>query len=191
DDQLWIGSSMGGSSSFAGEFDEVAVYRQALTAEQVRQHATINPSAAPFVVGRVPNDAPADHVRVEIVEGLPASRTWKLRLREPEPLFSTDYFAMKNVPHRYDAAGFIDDRPATSLLHLTSRVELPAGEYEFALRSIDGAQLYVDGKKVLETPFMNLRSDAHQAYYDGLDRGPDLLSLAEGHTEVSGTVSLE
>jgi hypothetical protein len=190
-DELWIGSSMKGGATFGGEIDEVAIYRTALSPEQIRRHVKIDLSAASFVIGGEVEDVPTDHVRVEILEGLPRSRTWEMRFREPEPLFSTHYFAMKNVPHRYTDNGLIDDRPATSLLHLTSQIELPAGEYEFALRSIDAAKLFVDGKEVVSTPFMNLNGDAHQPYYDGLDRGPEILSLAEGHTEEWGKVTLE
>lgn len=190
-DELWIGSALQGGSTFAGQIDEVAIYRTALSEKQIRRHVRIDLEAAPFVVGEVADDAPSDHVKVEIVEGLSAARTWKQRFREPAPLFVTDYFAMKELPRRYDAEGLIADWPTTSLLHLTSRVELPAGEYEFVLRSLDGARLYVDGQQVAETPFMNLRSDAHQKYYGGLDRGPDLLSLAEGHHETRGTLTLD
>jgi hypothetical protein len=190
-DELWIGSSMQGGATFGGEIDEVAIYRTALTPEQIRRHIKIDLSAAAFAIGAPVEDPPTDHVRVEILEGLPRSRTWEMRFRKPEPLFTTRYFAMKNLPHRYTSDGLIDDRPATSLLHLTSQIELPAGEYEFALRSLDGAKLFVDGREVASTPFMSLNGDAHQAYYDGLDRGPEILSLAEGHAEEWAKVTLE
>lgn len=43
DDELWIGSAMGGGSGFSGMIDEVALYRKALTAEQIANHVRINP----------------------------------------------------------------------------------------------------------------------------------------------------
>ena len=191
DDQLWIGSALRGRATFDGQIDEIAIYRSALTPEQIKRHVTIDRAAAPYALGRLVEDAPADHVRVEIIERLPTGRNWKMRLNEPVPLFETDYFAVKNLPRKYTADGFIDDRRVPAMLHLVSQVELPAGEYEFLLHSLDGSRLYIDGELVLETPFMSLNSDAHQAYYEGLDRGPDVLSLAEGHTAKQATVTLE
>ncbi len=192
DDELWIGSAMGGNSTFTGEIDEVAIYRQALTPEQIRRHTHINRSATEYVFGRIDaSRAPGDHVDVEIVEGLSGQGSWKFRTKEASPLVQTDFFAMKHMPRKYNAKGLIVDRSLPALIHMQGRVELPAGEYEIALRSLDAARLYIDGELVAETPLNSTNGDAHQPYYEHLDRGPDLLSLAEGHTEQQCTVTLE
>ncbi len=140
---------------------------------------------------RLGEDVPGDVVRVEMMEGVPVPRTWDFDMRQPDLLFETDFFAIKNLPCRYDGQGLIADREVPTLLRMTSRIELPAGEYEFILRALDAARLYVDGQLVGATSFMSLQADAHQAYYEGLDRGPDRLSLAEGHQEQRFTVELE
>ncbi|MCA9109008.1 MAG: DUF1553 domain-containing protein [Planctomycetaceae bacterium] len=142
-------------------------------------------------IERLGEDVPSDVVRVEIMEGVNVPRKWEFDVHQPELLFETDYFAIKNLPQHYDSSGLIDELDVPALLRLTSRVELPAGEYEFILRSLDAARLYVDGKLVGQTKFMNLNGSAHQAYYEGLDRGPEMLSLAEGHQEQRVTVELE
>ncbi len=142
-------------------------------------------------IQRLGDDVPADVVRVEIMDAVNVPRKWEFDMRQPDLLFETDYFAIKNLPRHYDGAGLIADRNIPALLRLTSRVELPAGEYEFILRSLDAAQLYVDGQLVGQTSFMNLNGSAHQAYYEGLDRGPNMLSLAEGHQEERFSVELE
>jgi hypothetical protein len=192
DDELWIGSAMAGRSTFVGDIDEVAIYRYALSPEQIGRHVRLDLPEATELIGRIdPRRVPDDRVRVEIMEGVPVARKWEFRPRPLAHLFDTEYFAMKDLPRRYNARGLIDDRAIPVLLHLSSRIELPAGEYEFLLRSLDAARLYVDGQLVAHTEFMNLKSDAHQAYYGGLDRGPDILSLAEGHQEVRGRVTLE
>ena len=134
---------------------------------------------------------PHDRVRVEIVEGVPDADTWDFDMHGPRRVIDTDFFAMKNLPRRYNPQGLIDDRELPLLLHLSSRVELPAGAYEFIVRSLDATRLYVDGNLVAETDFMSLRADAHQKYYDGLERGPNILSGAEGHQEQHIPVKLE
>src|SRR5690606_16184314 len=63
---------------------------------------------------------PDDRVHVEIIEEIPKARTWDFLMREPEPLFDTDSFAMKNLPHRYNAQGLLSDRKVPMLLHLSS-----------------------------------------------------------------------
>ena len=142
-------------------------------------------------ISRTDDDVPADSVRVEIMEAVPVPRKWEFDMRQTELLFETDFFAIKNLPRHYNAQGLIADREVPALLKLTSQIELPAGEYEFILRSLDAARLHVDGKIVGQTKFMNLNGSAHQAYYEGLDRGPEMLSVAEGHQDVRVSVELE
>lgn len=184
DDQVWIGSAMGGSSTFTGEIDEVALHRRALTGPEIQQRVRINLAASGEAVGRVdPGVIPADRVRVEIMEGVPVSRSWNFRVRDPQLLYETDVFALKELPRKYDAKALIVDRKAPLLVHLAARIELPAGEYEFLVRSLDSARLYIDGELQVETPWMSLKGDAHGPYYEIVDPGPDLLSLAGGHSE--------
>lgn len=184
-DELWIGSAMGGGSTFGGSLDEVAIYRTALPAERIQAHARINWTESRFALGKVdPAVVPADRVRVEIVEGLPVARKWTFRIpREPELLYETDLFALKTVPPKYNEQGLIADRPVPSLLHLCSQVELAAGEYEFLLRSLDASRLYINGELVAETGFKQLSGDAHHPYYVLPKFGPELLSIPADHQE--------
>lgn len=191
DDQLWIGSSMQGSATFGGEIDEVAIYRAALTKEQIRRHVTINLQASKYAIGKVEvEDVPEDRVRVEIVEGVPLERTWNFRMPEPQHLFDTDQFALTDIPKKYDGRGLIADRKVPWLLHLSTRVDVPEGEYEFVIRSLDATRLYVDGELVAETPFMDLRSDGHQDLHP-ITAVPDgVLSIPVAHFEGSARVEL-
>ncbi len=190
-DQLWIGSAMGGNSTFTGEIDEVALHRRALTADEIQQRVRINLEASGEAVGRV--DAavvPDDRVRVEIMEGVPVARSWNFRVREPQLLYETDVFALKELPRKYDTKALIVDRKLPLLVHMVARVQLSAGEYEFLVRSLDSARLYIDGELLVETPWMDLKGDAHGPYYEIADPGPDLLSLAGGHSERRGRITL-
>lgn len=183
-DELWIGSAMGGKSTLGANLDEVALYRTALSPEQIQRHARINLAESALALGKVdPATVAADRVRVEIMERVPVARSWKFRLKPMELLYETDLFALKELPNKYDAKGLIAARPVGSLIHLSSKVNLGGGEYEFCLRSLDASRLYIDGELVAETEFMSLRSDAHQAYYDLPHPGSEMLSIAGGHQE--------
>jgi hypothetical protein len=191
DDELWIGSSMKGRNTLGGLLDEVAIYRTALSPERIKKRVNVNLQELPFAIGKVPEEVPSDRVRIEITEGLGVHRKWPSRLKEPELLYETDLFALKQLPHKYDAKGLIIDRQIPSLVHLMSRITVEGGEYELVLRSLDASRLYIDGELVAETTFKNLNSSAHQPYYDLPDHGPDLLSIAAGHQEQRITVELE
>ncbi|MEZ6066337.1 MAG: DUF1553 domain-containing protein [Planctomycetaceae bacterium] len=191
DDELWIGSSMGGSSTFNGYLDSVALHRRALSAEEIADKVKIDVQLTGSAIGIVDSDSvPADRVRVELMEGVPVARSWNFRVKDPEVVYETDLFALKEIPRKYNAKGLIVDRKVPQLLHLCSQIELPAGEYEFILRSLDSARLYIDGDKLTETRFQGLSGSAHNAYYHLPDPGEEVLSLAAAHDERRVTVNL-
>jgi hypothetical protein len=134
--------------------------------------------------------APGDSVRVEIVEGVQAERTWEFCSHAPDRVYDTDVFGLTRLPRKYDAKGLIADRPVPWLVHLTSRIELPEGDYRFVMRSLDAARLYVDGELLAETPFMEQRSDGHQAL-DKIAEVPDgALSIPAAHYVGEGSITL-
>ena len=191
-DELWIGSAMGGGATLGGNLDEVAIYRTALSPERMKARANIRLEESKFAIGKVdPALVPDDRVRVEIVERVPKARTWSFRMQEPKLLMESDVFALKTIPRAYNEQGLIVDRPVPMLLHLVSNIEFEAAEYEFILRSLDASRLYIDGKLVAETGFKNLNGSAHGPYYELPDLGPDLLSIAAAHQEQRIKVTLE
>lgn len=189
-DELWIGSAMAGGATFGGGLDEVALYRTALTAEQIKQHAHVDIQLELFALEEVRQDAPEDLVRVEILEQVSADRKWAFRTGELELLYSTDRFALQQIPHKYNNKGLIIDRPIPSLLHMTSQFEFEGGDYEFVLRALDATRLYIDGKLVAETDFLNPRTDAHQEYYRLPETAADFLSPAAGQLEDRNSIKL-
>lgn len=183
DDELWIGSAMGGGATLGAALDEVALYRRSLTEAEIKEHAKLDLNLKLFFAQEQVDDAPPDKVQVDILETLTVTRSWDFQYRDMEPLYETDLFAMKEIPRKYDDKGLIIDRPIPSLIRMTSTVDFAAGEYEFLLRSLDASRLYIDGQLICETGFMHLDTSAHQAYYDRPDYGDELLSLAAGHAE--------
>ncbi|MGE4003589.1 MAG: DUF1549 domain-containing protein, partial [Planctomycetaceae bacterium] len=134
---------------------------------------------------------PGDHVRVEIAEGVPAERTWDFCPPSPDRVYETDVFGLTRLPRKYDEKGLIADREVPWLVHLNSRIELPEGEYRFVVRSLDAARLYIDGKLLAETPFMERRSDGHQNLEKIAEVSEGVLSIPAAHVEAEGTVTLQ
>ena len=191
-DDLCIGSSMSGRVTFSGEIDEAAIYRRALSAEEVKAYVNINIEASGVLVGQVdPETIPTDHVQLEIMDRVPVARSWKFRTREFKQLHDKEIFALKNLPRKYNEKGLIIDRPVPSLYHMASRIDLQAGEYELLVRSLDSVRMYVNGDLVAETPWKNLNGSAHGPYYELDNPGPELLSLSAGHKEQRAKVTLE
>src|SRR5262245_19122862 len=108
DDQLWIGSSLGGSkaSTFDGLIDEVAIYRRSLSPGELAKHYRANaaePEIAPLAVK-------AGEVLVQIREGLPDKREWNF----PPPRLTEQYieqaFGLVGVPQKYSSKALLIDR---------------------------------------------------------------------------------
>ena len=159
DDELWIGSSMGGQtgSSFHGALDEVAMYRSALKPERISARFQYNEAEPTFDLTRVPSDS----VLVDVFEGLPNKKTWRFREPRQTGTFSLPALAIVDIPHKYSPRGIRIDRSNPYLIRAMTQVTVPNGPQRLLLRCHNAARLYVDGKKVLETPFFNISGSAH------------------------------
>ncbi len=73
-DELWIGSSLGGnkSSTFQGDLDEIAIFRTALSPKQIAKRFYERPIETFLATRELPKDA----VLVEILEGIPDQKSW-------------------------------------------------------------------------------------------------------------------
>ncbi|MEX2026645.1 MAG: LamG-like jellyroll fold domain-containing protein, partial [Pirellulaceae bacterium] len=163
DDELWIGSSMGGSSgsSFTGELDEVAIYRSALPAERIAaRYQAVQPK--PYITS-VP--IPRDRVLVEILENIPDGNSWDFI--PPSPIERTDEpaLALVELPRKYNEHGVRADRTNPLVVWMTTDIELPTGPQRLLLRSRNAARLYLDGKLVIDNPFPKSRSDGHNSLH--------------------------
>ncbi|MEZ6058042.1 MAG: DUF1553 domain-containing protein [Planctomycetaceae bacterium] len=191
DDELWVGSSMGGTSTFTGEIDNLALYREALTPARIRSHVNIQLEHSPLQLGVVDAaSVPQDRVKVEMLGGIPVAKSWKFRLRPMTPLYETDTFAIEELPREYNAKGLIVDRAPPLLIHLSTRITLPEGEHEFVLRTLDSVRLYIDGKLLTTTRHMEPNSSAHGKYYDLPELGDAVLSIPAGHVDERIKVTL-
>ncbi len=158
-DDVWIGSSMGGSStnSFSGMLDGVAVHRIALSdATMAKRFQRKGGSQGVLVeVKSMPElgNIPTGEVLVQLSEGLPDFRRWPYLDESPQETdrWMSDAFLLSRLPQRYDDWGIRAAWKPPVLVRLAADVQLPHGKQRFLIRTRALARLWIDGKLVTET----------------------------------------
>ncbi|QDU82887.1 hypothetical protein Pla110_46500 [Polystyrenella longa] len=181
DDELWIGSAQAGgaSSSFTGELDEIAIYRKALTKEQVANHFDVilpDPYESPA-------ELPADQVLVEIFENVKFATNWDLIHPDPTESYLQSSLVFMHTATKYDKKGLITDRSNPYLVRASTNIELPAGNHRFLLRSRRGSRLTVDGKLIAENGFLNPVQNGHNTIWEMPQLIPGIRPLQPGDSE--------
>ncbi|MFI4873996.1 MAG: DUF1549 domain-containing protein [Blastopirellula sp. JB062] len=188
DDQVWIGSALGGraGSSFHGQLDEVALYRTALSADAIKRRFRYEPPAPTFDVSQLPRDA----VRVELYEGIPNRKSWEFRQPRFVEAYEIPAFAFLDARQKYNGDAIRIDRGNPYLLRAAGRVALPPGEHRLLVRSRNSARVYLDGELLVQTPFHNMSSSAHGTVIEP-DRSlaPNIRPLARGDQEKVVTIT--
>ena len=160
DDELWIGSALGGSrnNSFAGGLDEVAVHREVLSPEIIAKRHRRVPQPKPKYVR---DDWPTDKVLVEVVEGFSPARGWPSPDLPPVDSYQQDLLGFFRTTHKYAKPGVRVDRPKAFLLRALASVTLPAGEHEWLVRSRWASRLWVDDKLLVSVAQPRKGGGAH------------------------------
>ncbi len=158
-DELWIGSSMGGSRSgtFAGDLDEIAIYRKILSAKQIARRFWERPTES-FLAKR---ELPPNALLVEILEGIPDQRSWNFPPPPAMDFYVAPAFAFLAVPKKYNAHGVPVDRTNPFAVRATGMITLPNRDCRLLLRARNGARLFLDEKLILESPFHTIDGSAH------------------------------
>ncbi|MBL9151132.1 MAG: DUF1553 domain-containing protein [Verrucomicrobiales bacterium] len=159
DDDVWIGSSLGGSAgnSLTGLLDGVAIHRRALSDAEIAKHCrrkdgpqVVLPEVAKMPeMGRIEKGT----VLVQVNEGLGASDRWPNSLENPKERLRWlgDAFLLPRMPVRYDDWGIRSSWTAPVLLRVAADVNLPEGSRRLLLRTRGLARLWVDGQLIAET----------------------------------------
>ncbi|WP_298869404.1 DUF1553 domain-containing protein, partial [uncultured Gimesia sp.] len=181
-DEVWLGSSMGGSanSSFDGRMDEVAIYRTALSAKQVTAHFK-------YVAPKPRIDwtaVPSDRVQVDVFEGVPNRKSWTFRPPRFSESITQPHFALIQIPFKYSNQGLRIDRSGPFLIRALSHVTIPKGKKRILVRARNASRLYIDEKLVAETGFHKISGSAHGKVFD-VDRSlaPNIRPLHRGDQE--------
>lgn len=163
DDELWIGSSLGGQagSTFRGGIDEVAIYRSTLSPERIRARFKAKLPKPYVTKGPLPKDG----VLVEIMERLPL-KSWSFIAPKPTLRYVEPAFGFHELPQKYDENGLRSNWSNPFLVRMTGLVELPKGELRLHVRSRSAARVFIDGKRVLSNSFHNVGGGGHTPIKD-------------------------
>lgn len=148
DDQLWIGSSMGGSagSSFSGDMAHVALHRRVLSESRIlARYEAVYPSLPPEEKV-IPDEA----VLVEIFEGIPDAASWAFRLPPVTESYTEPAFGLVGIRNKYSDRAILIDRTNPFLVHATGFSVLPQGPVQILLRARGAARLDTDWRERME-----------------------------------------
>jgi len=195
-DEVWIGSSMGGSlgNTLVGRIDEVAIYRKALDDQRLRdRYQAIRPDPIEAEFAAAAN-LPPGAVVTQLFEKLPEGAAWLLKQKEPVLEYAQPSFAFVGYPKKYNSTGVIDDRSNPFLLRARARRVVSAdeaGEYQFLVRAKNAAKFYIDGKLIAQSGETNRNASGHEAVPELAEsEHTDLRPLPPGCQEQFATFEL-
>ncbi len=183
DDELWIGSALGGSrnNSYAGDLDEVTIHREILSPQVIAKRYRRLEQPKPKYAR---DHWPSDKVSVELVEGFSSARGWPRPDLPPVDSYQQDVFGFFRTVHKYGEPGVRVDRPKTFLLRALSSVTLPPGEHECLVRSRWSSRIWVDDKLMISVPQPAKGGGAHHSVPKIPTDWPDYLRIpGPGDTE--------
>lgn len=160
DDNIVIGSSRGGApqNSFHGAMDEIAIYRKALPDERLRQRfkRVVRPSLAPDLA-----KVSAKEVLVEIREGEGKRNVWSSAADPANESLGIQAFSLTSLPQVYNERASRQDRKLPLHVRMAAKVTLPEGQHTFLFRTPGLSRLKLDGKAILEMPYLHISGSAH------------------------------
>ncbi len=131
DDDLWIGSSMGGSAgnSFTGAIDEVVIVREIIpaTAFADRRIVITHPPKPPKQ-GVIPGV-----VSVTLHEDVGSEGAWPVQLPEPLVEYQQSAFGIARMPMAYGRGGVRRDWKGPVMLTAMAEIEMASDEVEWCL----------------------------------------------------------
>jgi hypothetical protein len=145
--EIWIGSALGGSAgnTFVGDLDEIAVYETALSAERIASRFEEHvPDPAEEHRARMAS-LERGVVRMAFLEEVPAGDPWSAKANANSDLYALDRLCITDEPRKYGADGAVLARANPHVVRFAVKRDLPAGEYEFVLRSRGKSRLFLDG----------------------------------------------
>ena len=166
-DQLWIGSSMGGAASatFRGSIDELAIFRRQLTdREIIERFQTTRPSSALSEIAS--NDLPANAVTFDIRENVNLSKPWERDGTRITRHWQQPVAAVAALPRKYIAGGIIGDRTNPFVVRMRTRLTTSEMATQVLIRSRSHSRLLIDGQEVATIEQAKYASDGHEEVHE-------------------------
>ena len=163
DDQVWIGSSMGGNpeSSFQGVLDGVAVWRRMLTDADVsrRWRTTRRSESLPELAAE---QLSRGVVTVDVREYVKQSDPWNRERTRITTRWEQPVMALSRLPRKYIDGGLIGDRSNSCVVRLRTVVSTEEQQTRVLVRARSAARLLIDGREVAKLNLLPYASDGHQ-----------------------------
>jgi hypothetical protein len=185
DDELWIGSSMGGSAgnSLAGAIDELVIARNVIPAETFadRRIVIVHPPEPPS------DGLIAGAVNVAVYENVGSEGAWPSNLPQPLVSYQQSAFAICRIPVPYANGAVRRDWKGPVMLSAMAEVPLPTGKVEWMLRAGGLSRLWIGDAVVAETPVHLGASSGHGNVVRYQQDDPWLRPPRAGHFEELAT----
>ncbi len=163
DDQIWIGSSMGGNpdSSFQGVLDGVLVHRRMLTDADIaaRWQTTRKAESLPELLA---TELTRGVVTVDVREHVKQSDPWNRERTRITMRWEQPVMALTRLPRKYVAGGLIGDRSNPCVVRLRTIVSTAEQTTQVLLRARSATRLLIDGQEVAKLNLLPYASDGHQ-----------------------------
>jgi len=172
DDEIWIGSSMGGSAStsFRGGLDSIAFHREVLTDDTLRKR--FRHEGKRTIIGPAPETMPElgfippNEVQVTFHEDFPAHDRWLMKdesIPDAAMRWTGKSFLLDQLPVRYDDWGIRTAWKPPVVVRMAGNVVLPRGEHTLLLRARGMSRVWVDGKLIAKTTPLSGSPDGEEA----------------------------
>ena len=157
DDEIWLGSTMGGnvSNSFHGVLDEVALYRQMIPDEVFKSRFKYVPP--PLVLPEPTRGV----LQVNIHGPLSSDQSFPNDPGEPLASWQQPELGFLRLPRRYDDWGVREDWGTAVMVRAVTEIELEPGDFEFLIRSRAATRLFIDGEQLVFLPRQKRGGGAH------------------------------
>lgn len=179
---IGTGNRRTAGESFSGWIDNLAIYRGELDPEVIRSRYRFNPPPPPVTREMLTDN----EVLIQISEkGVPAANHWP-EFPEVTETWKETAFGFSELPQQYVSTGVRGDRANPSHFRAAALVNLPAGRHRILLRGRGASRLFIDGEKILETPFPGPDTNGHGQVSEQdeyLDLGPDFRFAPPGNRE--------
>ncbi len=149
DDEVWLGSALGTAEAngFIGLLDNVAIHSRTLPPDRIAARWRVNEEVSAVVEPEV-TPVPEGSVLFELVEGVSDAVGWRFAPRAATESFSREWFAISDLPLRYDETGVRADRRLPLVMRARGRVQLPPGPQRIRVRTRGETRVLLDGREL-------------------------------------------
>ena len=157
EDEIWIGSALGGSqsSSLRGAVASIALYRHTVDGIETAYEANLKLSPPKIAA------APPGRVSVEIFLADSGRKEWPGEFDQPLRTVDAGAFALFRLPPTYGEDGERREQSGVYFVRLAAQVQLPRGEHQLRMRAPGMTRLTIGSNELALLGPAKIVRDAH------------------------------